>query len=56
MTLGDNFSNIIDMNEVLDLIASERNLIHLNRSLEDEVDMDLIMNLCETSSIEPEDL
>jgi predicted nucleic acid-binding Zn-ribbon protein len=54
MTLGDNFSNITDMNEVLDLISNERNQIHSNRSLEDEINV--LMNLYETNSIEPEDL
>jgi hypothetical protein len=56
MTLGDNFSNITDMNEVLDLISNERNQIHSNRSLEDEIEINVLMNLYETNSIEPEDL
>jgi len=56
MTLGDNFSNIMSMNEVLDLISSERNQIHSNRSFENEIEMNILMNLYETNSIEPKDL
>lgn len=56
MTLGDDFSNMDDINEVLDLIADIRNQIHEDRALEHESETESLMHLYENHIMEPSDL
>jgi len=56
MTLGDSFSNITDMNEVLDLIAKDQIALHEARALENEAEMESLMYLYEKNLIEATDL